>query len=98
MFIGGFLIQFDSEYGDLELMALDNSTDISIVEYSKGSIVNLECGGSAMGYCDHQLGVCICADGYGSSNSSNAPGSRGDCGYRLSQPLSVTEVNYDGPS
>lgn len=55
-------------------MTFDNSTDITISEYKKGSKQNLECGGPTMGYCDRKVGVCVCADSYGSSNGSNAPG------------------------
>lgn len=101
---GGFLVQFNTELGDLSLMTVnDNSSFVKVSEYSKGTKINLECGGPTMGMCDRTEGVCKCTDNYGSSNSSNAPGtfisrrrhddypivpgSRGDCGYLSKYPI-----------
>lgn len=36
---------------------------------------------SDRGLCDHTSGTCSCFVGYGSSDSSYGPGTRGDCGY-----------------
>lgn len=51
-----------------------NDSIVSISEYQKGTTSNLECGGPTVGMCDRSTGLCMCTDGYGSSNSSNAPG------------------------
>jgi len=95
---GGFYVQFNTELGDLPLMTSSNSSVI-VTEYSKGTKSNLECGGPTVGMCDRKLGVCVCSDYHGSSNSSNAPGNLGDCGYQMLNPIHRSqEVNAFGES
>lgn len=46
-----------------------------------GTKERIEC--SNRGYCNYDLGTCVCAAGYGSSDGRGNIGNRGDCGYRL---------------
>lgn len=42
---------------------------------------------SNKGYCNVELGVCVCATGYASSDGRGNVGNRGDCGYQLPKPV-----------
>lgn len=77
---GGFLVQFDTELGDLPLMT-SASGGVTVSEAVQGSKTPRECSGLKAGYCDRKTGDCVCSGRYGSSNGTNYPGNRGDCGY-----------------
>lgn len=90
---GGFYVQFDTEFGDVPMMTayvpwdhapFDTYTsgNVTVEEYKKGNATNLECGGSAMGFCDRSSGLCICDKYQMSSNGTYSPGAVGDCSYR----------------
>jgi hypothetical protein len=81
---GGFLVRFDTEQGDISTMTIaggDLDLFVNISEVTKGTSINEECGGDTMGICDRSTGMCLCGGSYGSSNSSNYPGNRGDCAW-----------------
>jgi len=82
-------IEFLTEHGDLPMMTADttylydNTTHapvFEIIEVQRGTKENVEC--SSRGICGEDTGVCICLPGYNSSDGRDAPGERGDCGYR----------------
>ena len=79
---GGFLVNFTSNFGNLPLLNPDNPS-VEVYEAQQGTKVSLECGGSDMGVCNRDTGLCECYPPYGSSAGSiDVPGNRGDCGYR----------------
>ncbi len=81
----GFLIQFDTELGDIPLVSVEygslSSLDVTVTETTKGTKSNLECGGPEMGFCNRDTGLCMCHTRQESSDGDNNAGSRGDCGY-----------------
>ena len=88
------LVEFLTELGDLPLMKLNGNTlvgkpqlsnlpnvdKINVTEHVKGTKENLECNGH--GYCNDDIGMCICDQGYASSDGQGGVGHRGDCGFR----------------
>lgn len=66
-----------------------------LFHFAWGNQANLECGGPAMGMCDRKRGVCVCNDYQGSSDGTNAPGSRGDCGWRMERPIERAPIGAD---
>eukprot|EP01036_Dinobryon_divergens_P033000 gene33000-42696_t len=86
---GGFLVQFDTEFGDLPMLQNTMSTlNVTISEFQKGNNTNLECGGSTMGYCDRSTGLCLCNRHQYSSNGTISPGAVGDCSFFSGTPES----------
>jgi len=77
---GGFLVRFDTELGDLPLMT-SASGSVTITANTTGTKLVSECSGIKAGICNRQTGECQCSGRYGSSNGTNSPGNRGDCGY-----------------
>jgi len=57
-----------------------NIKKINVTEHIKGTKENLECNG--YGYCNPDIGMCTCIDGYKSSDGNGNEGHRGDCGYK----------------
>lgn len=85
---GGFLVQFDTELGDVPLVTASSSailSSVAVAEYVKGSALNLECGGPEMGYCHRDTGLCECTLYQYSSDAQNGIGNRGDCGYHYKE-------------
>ena len=85
-------VEFLSELGDVPPLRVVSSTlskkpnlsdsisKINVTEYYKGTKENLEC--SSHGYCNDDIGMCICEEGYSSSDGQGGKGHRGDCGFR----------------
>lgn len=81
---GGFYVQFNTEYGDLPMMIPHvpwGGPVVDVHEYTAGNSTNLECGGSAVGWCDRVSGLCKCNKHQMSSNGTFSPGAVGDCSY-----------------
>jgi len=80
---GGFLVQFDTEFGDLPLLSnAHNTFNVTVTEFQKGNNTNLECGGSTMGFCDRSTGLCLCNRHQFSSNGTmSSRGAVGDCSF-----------------
>jgi len=55
-------------------------TAIHTAEEQKGTTRTQECSGR--GLCDRDSGICMCFEGFGSSNGMRGPGDRADCGWR----------------
>ena len=77
----GFLIQFDTELGDLPLVSVEfgtpysvgsGSINIAVTEVVKGTKSNLECGGPEMGFCDRSTGQCVCHTRQESSDGTHS--------------------------
>jgi len=86
-------VEFKTELGDLPLMKIVGSTlvgklsggsssiqKINVTEHVKGTKENLECNG--YGYCNRDIGMCTCIEGYKSSDGNGNVGHRGDCGFK----------------
>lgn len=58
------------------------------VESHTGTTEYVECSGR--GTCDYLTGVCRCLPGWQSSDGQGNAGTRGDCGHRYMESLSVT--------
>lgn len=87
----GFYVTFTTEFGDLPLMTIiqSSSNNVNVYEHRKGTTLNLECGGTEMGICNRETGKCMCKPNYGSSDIHHNPGPRGECGYKnVYEPLS----------
>ncbi|GMH98156.1 hypothetical protein TrST_g6758 [Triparma strigata] len=90
-------IEFLTELGDLPLMKVTGSTlvkkigmsdlasvpKINVTESVKGTKENIECSGH--GYCNPDIGMCICDVGYTSSDGQGGLGHRGDCGFHYTE-------------
>ena len=90
-------IEFLTELGDLPLMTLTSSNlvkkigmsdlagvpKINVTEFVKGTRENIECSGH--GYCNPDIGMCICDVGYASSDGQGGIGHRGDCGFHYEE-------------
>jgi hypothetical protein len=88
---GGFHVTFTTEFGNLPMMKVVQSTSSSVTVYEqrKGTTLNVECGGPEMGICNRQTGKCMCKPNFGSSDVDHNPGTRGECGYRnVYEPIS----------
>jgi len=80
------LVEFMLPLGDLPTMTASAGTGLSVAVAANGagSTVNgttesAEC--SNRGICDLGTGTCSCFLQHGSSDGTNSPGTRGDCGY-----------------
>jgi len=76
-------IEFTQDFGDQPLLVsyTDDLTYsmLKIWEKTKGTKENEYC--SNRGICDHDSGLCSCADGFDTSNGEDEEGTRGDCGF-----------------
>jgi hypothetical protein len=81
-------VTFLTTLGDLPLMTADVTSlsggTVDVAETTPGTYEDVECGNQ--GFCNYERGVCNCVDGYDSSDGSEGPGERGDCGFRLKYP------------
>lgn len=80
------LVEFEVPLGDLPPMTVQGTGTHSVTVQSDGtgSTINgttewAECANR--GICDYASGTCACFTQHGSSDGTNSPGSRGDCGY-----------------
>lgn len=72
----GMSVTFMSELGDLPMMTTDPEYNIS--ETIKGTKEEAECANQ--GYCNYEIGECMCLNGYVGSDGDGNVGSRRDCG------------------
>jgi len=93
-------VEFLTELGNLPMMNVTGVTltqkigmsdqaiipKINITEAQKGTKENIECSGH--GYCNPDIGMCVCDVGYTSSDGQGGRGHRGDCGF----PYTETQV------
>ena len=70
-----------------------NLGSLQITEVRKGTKENLECSGH--GYCNPDIGMCTCDDGFISSDGNGKPGHRGDCGIYVSETSKFALVAAD---
>jgi len=101
-------IEFMSELGDLPLLKVYGSTlagkalyttnslipKINITEVQAGTKENIECSGR--GYCNEDIGMCTCDNGYYSSDGQGNVGSRGDCGFKYSETQAFLPLEEEG--
>lgn len=75
------LIEFTKDFGNLPDVSVASTTGavVTMAETQKGTKEEIMCANR--GICDYATGVCQCNTGYGSSDGTNAVGSRGDCGH-----------------
>jgi len=84
---GGFLVVFDTEFGDLPLLSSSTSLNVTISEFRAGNSTNFECGGPTMGFCERITGNCVCNDKRTSSDGTGVVnGNAGDCSYEIPYP------------
>lgn len=72
----GLRVTFISNLGDVPLMTTQPAFNVS--ETVKGTKEEDACANR--GYCDYSTGLCMCLEGYGSSDGDGKLGSRRDCG------------------
>ena len=90
-------VEFLTELGNLPMMNVTGATltqkigmsdqaiipKINVTEAQKGTRENIECSGH--GYCNPDIGMCVCDVGYTSSDGQGGRGHRGDCGFHYTE-------------
>ena len=66
--------------GKTVLSGMSGIPKINVTESVAGTKENVEC--SSHGYCNDDIGMCICDQGYTSSDGQGKRGHRGDCSFR----------------
>jgi hypothetical protein len=70
------------------LQTAENGASINGIMSQAGTKERAVC--SNKGYCNFDLGECVCATGYASSDGRGNIGNRGDCGFRLANAVVVS--------